>query len=101
MKILETLKISGKDYTVKMSADTLTMDGKQLFGKCSFGKQCINIDTSLQADDGQKETLLHEILHAIASDREINFGDADEELLINQFAKGLYQLIKDNPDMFN
>lgn len=101
MNIPQNVKVAGKNYAVICEEKTIVLDGKQLYGMVDYGNQEICIDSSLQKEDGQKETVIHEVLHAIARDREINFGDADEELLINQFAKGLYQLIKDNPDMFN
>lgn len=101
MKIPEKVKVASKDYIVICEEKTLTLDGSQLYGKCCYDKQEIHIDSGLQKEDGQKATFIHEVLHAIARDREINFGDADEELLINQFAKGLYQAIKDNPNIFS
>ena len=53
----------------------------------------ISISHSL---DTQKCTLVHEILHGIDEMYKLGLKESQVE----QLAKGLYQMIKDNPDMF-
>lgn len=43
----------------------------------------------------KRETLLHEIIHAISDDRGLNFTEEQ----VGQFGKGLYQVMKDNPQV--
>lgn len=39
-------------------------------------------------------------MHGIVHDRGINFKEYDEKTIIDQLAKGFYQMLKDNPDIF-
>jgi hypothetical protein len=54
-------------------------------------------DLTIKVDNNytgwKRETLLHEIIHTISDDRGINFTEEQVE----QFSKGLYQVIVDNP----
>mgnify|MGYP000936580580 CR=1 FL=1 len=51
---------------------------------------------SSQDEQGQLQTLLHEILHGIIYDRAIEFDKMDEETIVDHLAKGIYQVLKDN-----
>lgn len=42
------------------------------------------------------ETLIHEILHGIIFDRQIDFQNDDEEAIIERLSRGLYQVLKEN-----
>ena len=46
-----------------------------------------------------KRTLLHEIVHGIVRERNFDFK-AEEESVVDELAKGFYNLINDNPGMF-
>jgi hypothetical protein len=46
-----------------------------------------------------KRTLLHEIIHGIVRERHFDFK-AEEELVVDELAKGFYNLVNDNPEMF-
>jgi len=45
-----------------------------------------------------EQVLIHEILHGIVFTTGLNLED--EEITVNVLAKGLYQVIKDNPSLF-
>lgn len=99
MNITEKVKIGGYVYDVKRpdapfpsaSCDAVC-DGEHNFPgqliKVAFAGTKIYQDT----------VFLHEICHAIIAVycAEVN----DEEKFVEQFAKGLYQVITDNPEIF-
>ena len=100
MNIPEKIVISGMEYKVGLSNDVLFCDNLRAYGHIDFDKKEILIDKTLRENQGHIQTLIHEILHGIVYDREISFLQDDEETIINQLAKGLYQIIIDNPNMF-
>jgi len=99
MKIPEKIKIGGVGYSV-VYEERLNTGSKLAYGHIDYDKAIIQIEPKLQDYQGMCQTLLHEILHGVADDRQIDFKNADEERIVNQFANGLYQVIQDNPDLF-
>jgi hypothetical protein len=99
MKIPKKVRIGGVDYEVKY--EERLNDGSQLaYGHIDFDTMFIRLAPKLQTQQGEHITLLHEIMHGIVHDRGINFKEYDEETIVNQLAKGFYQMLKDNPDIF-
>lgn len=84
---LKELKIGGQLYKIKfVNADDIEHD----CGECNRATTTIKIRKDMSI--GQtKETLIHEIIHAINSDL--------SELAVDAVAHGLYQVYKDNLDL--
>lgn len=86
------IKILGLNYKVKF-VESDEIDG--FYGEIIHKKEVIrmNKEHSLQR---QKETLLHEIAHGIEA--ELKLGLKEET--ITRFTNVWYQVIVDNPDIF-
>ena len=93
------IKISAINYLVIPSKNKCFLNGRECYAMINFDSHVINIDTSLQTVEGMKQSLIHEILHGIVRDRDIEIKN--EEKVVESFAKGLYQLFVDNPLFLN
>lgn len=94
MKIPESVRIAGVEYAVKDFPDL--NDGAHLaYGVINFDTSEILLSSTIAMSHQKKcITLLHEILHGI---REANGVEiAEEEDVVDMFAKGLYQVLQDN-----
>lgn len=100
MKIPEKVKISGYDHTVSRVEKAFACDGDVCHGIYNFITQEIIVANEGNAEY-QNTVFLHELTHGIIR----NYCDGilneyDEERFVEQFSKGLYQVINDNPDIF-
>ncbi|WP_422445979.1 hypothetical protein [Thermoanaerobacterium sp. DL9XJH110] len=95
MKIPDKVKIGYKDIKV-LKTDGDVIDGTTLCYGVIRHNDCIIEISTKYADDVQKCALIHEIIHGI--DDIFNIDLREEQ--VDQLAKGLYQVIKDNPDVF-
>lgn len=100
MNIPNTVKIDGMEYQVIQTDETLTNDNKVCRGIIAYEHRIIKLNTLCQDEQGMKRTLLHEIIHGIVRERNFDFK-ADEEMVVDELAKGFYNLFNDNPDMFS
>lgn len=98
MNIPHKIRIGGADYRVRTCTGPVIVDGKQCYGSIEYASHEIIIDKTLGDHAHQICTLLHEVLHGIVHDRMIDFK-ADEEDVIDALARGLYQVLADNPDL--
>lgn len=102
MSILDKVKkirIGGVDFEVRVNPE-LSISG----GLC--GRICVNISRieiePSMSEQAQAQSILHEVLHGITRTSSLNNvfqNDDDEERLIDGFAHGLLQVIRDNPDL--
>ena len=100
MNIPRKVRISGIDYVVDQVTHPVCVDGRQCCGDINYDHNKIRIDISYGSSTSHICTLLHEVVHGIVHDRDICFGGgADEEAIVEAFAKGLYQVLTDNPDL--
>lgn len=100
MNIPRKVRISGIDYIVKQVEQPVCVDGRQCCGDIDYDHNTIRIDISYGSPTSHACTLFHEIVHGIVHDREIYFGEgADEESIVEAFARGLYQVLVDNPEL--
>lgn len=97
MNIPKKLKIGGVSYTVKF-VDTVTMGNQVCYGKISYDSSAIELSNKNLGIQCKEMTFLHEILHGIAY--QANLTITDEEQVIDTLAKGLHQVILDNPNVF-
>lgn len=95
MKIPDKIKISGIEYEVMKTDGPLVLDGTQAYGLIDYNNRIIKIDTKLQDKQGVENTFIHEVLHGIAFDRQIDW-EGDEEDVIEQLARGIYSMLKEN-----
>lgn len=98
MKIPEKVRIGGVVYDVQYE-DRLN-DGTSLaYGHIDYDKALIRLAPNLQSQQGECQTLLHEIMHGIAKHFELKIEN--DEKTIDVLARGLYMVISDNPEIFN
>jgi hypothetical protein len=98
MNIPEKVRVGCIDYDVEKTSNTLCLNNRKCSGIIHYEDAKIELDINRNIQNIE-ETFLHETVHAIAKDRGLDWGDNDE-LYTDEIAKGLYSLIRDNPDMF-
>lgn len=97
MKIPSKIIISGMEYKVELTDEVILSSAHQrAYGHINFENKVIRIDKTLRDEQGHFQTLIHEIIHGIVEDREISFQQDSEESIVDQLAKGLFQVLKDN-----
>jgi Zn-dependent peptidase ImmA (M78 family) len=95
MNIPKTIKILGRTFVIEMIDLKKEKDNYQLGGYLLYEDQRIAIDNTKHKEH-QESTLLHEIIHAIVFMQAIELKEKD----IERLEAGLYQVIKDNPEIF-
>lgn len=100
MNIPEKIRIGNYDYSVNQSDKTLVLKAEQCKATIDFDFHQIKIDTSIQDKQGQEQSFLHEVVHGIINERSLDLANSDEETIVEEISKGLYQVIRDNPDIF-
>jgi hypothetical protein len=98
MEIREKIKIGSMEYKVIKTDEVLILDNQVCNGIIDYEDLVIKISTD-RSNQRQEETFIHEALHGIIRDRNLIFED--EEMIVEEISKGLYQVIKDNPHIFN
>jgi hypothetical protein len=85
------IKISGVRYKI-IPADSKVTDSS---GKVVFGSAVIHLDETL-CPDMASATLLHEVIEVINEENELKM----KHRAIQTLATQLFQVLKDNPDVF-
>lgn len=98
MNIPKQVKVGGLSYKIEETEEPILVNNQLCYGSADYGKEIIKLSSSLQSQRGKKITFLHELFHCIFNDRCIE--NEDEEYLVDVLAKGLYQVIIDNPEIF-
>lgn len=95
MGIPKNINIGAHQYQVVLT------DAIDDFGSCENIKGRILINKTAPKSF-QEETLIHESIHAIFDQTGISRGlnDEEEEKLVQPLGHAIYQLIKDNPEVF-
>lgn len=99
MEIPGKVRIGSVDYEVTVEDKTIVLDAVQCKGKIDYEYHKINIDSSIHDKQGQEQTFLHELIHGIVRERNLNLN-ADEETIVDGLAIGLHQVIRDNQHIF-
>lgn len=99
MNIPKKIRIGSMDYDVIQGEETLLSDGQQLLGEIDHVYHTIKLDTAIQDRQGIEISFLHELVHGILNSREMHDSSQNEKL-VDELAKGLHQVIRDNPSIF-
>ncbi len=95
-----TIKIISQEYQVKEMPELEKRQGDFL-GLCRNSELEIFIDERWK-DQVQANTLLHEILHAVAHQMgKLGLDGKAEERVVETMANGLCAVIRDNPRLFS
>lgn len=98
MKIPESVRIGGVEYAI-INEPFLISDGQELCGQIQYQECVISLsDHAGMSHEMQCLTLWHEIMHGIANHFDMDLED--EEKVIEQFARGVYQVLQDNGGRF-
>lgn len=83
---------------------TVESRDRKLFGRTDNRHSTIMV-SSRQSGASARDTLLHEVLHAIlwcsAAGRMLPLGDEDEERLVRLLTPWLLAVIRDNPELID
>lgn len=97
MNIPKIVRIGSMDYSVKMTDETIVLDRRECKGMIDYEFHEIKISNVAQDRQGQEQTFLHELLHGIVRERNLDLQNTDDEIIIDEIAVGLHQVIRDNP----
>lgn len=101
MNIQGKVRIGSMDYDVILTDEKIiSQDGEECLGLTDHNLHEIKISTNLQNEQGQEKTFLHELIHAMIKERNLDFEWNTEEILAEDLSAILYQVIRDNPEMF-
>lgn len=96
MNIPEKIRIGSSDYSIVTSDETLIVNRQECKGMIDYEFHKIKINNSVQDKQGQEQTFLHELVHGIIRERNLDLENADEETIVEEIAMGLHQVIRDN-----
>lgn len=103
MVIPDSIRVGSVIYNVEYESPILNM-GSQCYGDCDSNTHIIRLDKYLQDEQTLEITFLHELVHAMLFERQINLTkdyslSYDQcEKLVDSFAYMLHQIICDNSE---
>ena len=68
-------------------------------GDCDSDGLTIRINTLELADGNHRDTLLHEVVHAVLFERAVNLTTKQEEDVARNLGTGLLAVLRDNPEL--
>ena len=98
-KIPQSIKIGYRNYKLEKWKQTVA-NANEAHGQF-FAKEGVIGDTDEEQGVSHANTLLHEILHAIVYQWNIELGDKEEEQLVNGLTNGLTTVFVDNPELLD
>ena len=98
MQMVESIRIGSSDYKVEFVEGHLVLDNQTCYGVIEYDNNIIKINKSIQSEENQKKTFLHEVFHGVFKEQNIEVDN--EEELVEKLAISLYSLIRDNPELF-
>lgn len=93
MVIPASIEIGYRDYSILKTEEPIILDNAVCYGTISYDKQEIKLDKTCKKDQSLC-TLIHEVIHGIDADLNIELDEKAVELL----GKGFYQFLKHNLD---
>lgn len=94
MKIPRSVRIGGVEYEVIDNVSGLNDGQNVLAGEINYNDSVIRLNEVVAGHQMKCITLWHEILHGIRNHAGIEI--ADEETVVELFARGVYQVLQDN-----
>lgn len=98
MNIPKTIRIGSCDHTIEFTDDDLVSNHKECYAWIDYDKHLIKINTKLGDNQLKELNLLHELFHGIIHERNLELEN--EELVVEELARGMHQVIRDNPILF-
>lgn len=97
MIIPKKIKIGCFTYQVERPEKPFVSNGVAVDGEHSFSEKQITV-AEIGCSEYQQVVFLHEVCHAIIAHY---CADKQNEEFVEQFSKGLYQVLIDNPDILS
>lgn len=94
MKIPESVRIGGVEYRVREDCPALNDGENLLYGRINYRANEIELSEIVKGHQKKCIVLWHEILHGIREHAGLEI--ADEEKVVEMFARGIYQVLQDN-----
>lgn len=91
------VKIGYKEYEIVKKEEVIELPN-ECYGKIDFDKEIIEIATKFNQNQ-QNQTFLHELIHGIFEKLDMNELKNNEQV-VNQLSKEIYEVILDNPHIF-
>lgn len=98
MIIPNKIRIGNFDYDVELTEQPILLDYQLCSGLCDVHNQLIQIDAGL-TDQNKERVLWHETVHGLFEYLGLDFGEKNENI-VDSVARGVMQLVRDNPLMF-
>lgn len=100
-KMPNEIKIDGCIYEVNHK-DQVIHEGQTIYGRISGKEGVIEVSKDI-CDYQQKITLMHEIIHGIFNHRNVDkhIPEQQYEDVTDELAKGLVQVLNDNPELID
>lgn len=96
----EKVNISGIDYTVLCDQHLIITEESQTIraAEIDIMQHVISISSFRRDQQDMENSLVHEIVHGIIADRGLAryLVEGEEEYFVENFARGLHQVLKDN-----
>lgn len=104
MVIPEEVRVGSVFYKVELTDIPISFNGRQCLGVCDKDIHTIQLDSTLQDDQGLMQTFYHELAHAMMFERGIDLQAMglsydDFEKVIDGMGMMMHQVLLDNPDL--
>lgn len=101
MREIKKVRINGHHYDLAYY-DKSNIRKDECYGECQKHRNQILIAPNLNKSV-EKETVIHEMLHAIWSEYSLDnfFPEEQEEVLVTTLAKGIHSVLENNPKLMN
>lgn len=105
MNIPKDVKVGGVKYKVVYKTPIELDNGLRCYGLCDYSTHAIYLDKTIQDEQGLKQTFIHELIHAICFEGNVEMTRLGVELdtmeqITDGVGKMLCQVIQDNPKVF-
>ncbi|MCY6958276.1 hypothetical protein [Clostridium brassicae] len=98
MSIPNKIKLGWRNYKIKYEDNPTDSEGDLLCGDIDYINEIIRLNKNIPLQT-QELTLIHELFHGIFNAMGRNDLSVDENL-IDGISERLYEIIKDNPQLF-
>ena len=104
MVIPEEVRVGSVFYKVELTDRPISFNDRQCLGVCDKDIHTIQLDPTLQDDQGLTQTFYHELAHAMMFERGIDLQAMglsydDFEKVIDGMGMMMHQVLLDNPDL--
>lgn len=101
MKIPEIIRIGSCDYSVEFTSSPIVVDRKECNAAIHYDTHHIEIRNTETDFQSNEISFLHEVVHGIMHERNLELPEDEREMFVEGMARGLHQIIRDNQGIFN